>query len=195
MMQRDAALLIVDVQNDFCPGGALSVPSGDRVVAPLNRLAEACAAAGIPVIATRDWHPAETRHFQDRGGIWPRHCVQDSPGAAFHPALRLPAGTLVVSKGTDPGSDGYSAFEAATEDGQSLWQLLEGLGVHHLLIGGLATDYCVRASALEARKLGMTVTVLLDAVAGVELAAGDSQRAMEDMDRAGVGFQSTRDLL
>ncbi|HWQ10949.1 MAG TPA: isochorismatase family protein, partial [Holophaga sp.] len=134
MMQKDMALLIVDVQNDFCPGGALSVPSGDRVVAPLNQLAQTCAVANVPVIATRDWHPAGTRHFRDRGGIWPPHCVQESAGAAFHPGLQLPAGTLVVSKGTDPDADGYSAFEAAAEDGRDLRQLLADLGVHHLLI-------------------------------------------------------------
>lgn len=194
-MDRDTALLIVDVQNDFCPGGALPVPGGDRVVEPLNRLARACAGAGVPVVATRDWHPARTRHFREFGGAWPPHCVQGSQGAAFHPALRLPAGTVVVSKGTDPATDGYSAFEATTEDGRSLGQLLEELGVRHLLIGGLATDYCVRASVLQARALGMAVTVLTDAVAGVEVLPGDSARAVAEMESAGAGFGRAADLV
>src|SRR5690349_17714566 len=105
IMDKDAALLIVDVQNDFCPNGALAVPGGDRVVEPLNRAAERFAAAGLPVLASRDWHPPVTRHFREYGGSWPPHCVQGSPGAAFHSGLRLPAGTVVLSKGADPEQD------------------------------------------------------------------------------------------
>lgn len=187
-MERDAALLIVDVQNDFCPGGALPVPDGDRVVEPLNRAAGAFAAEGLPVVASRDWHPARTRHFRECGGVWPVHCVQGSSGAAFHPDLRLPPGTVVVSKGGDPEQDSYSAFEAASDDGVVLGDLLKGLGVRRLYVGGLATDYCVRASVLDALRSGLDVTVLTDAIAGVDVTPGDSDRALEEMKRAGARF-------
>ena len=185
-MERDSALLIVDVQNDFCPGGALAVPDGDRVVEPLNRAAERFAEAGLPVFASRDWHPAVTGHFSRYGGTWPPHCVQGTPGAGFHPGLRLPAGAMVISKGTDPDSDSYSAFEGALEDGAALAERLATLGVGHIYIGGLATDYCVRSSALDALRTGLRVTVLTDGVAGVDVKPGDSDRALEEMVRAGA---------
>jgi nicotinamidase/pyrazinamidase len=190
-MKNSAALLIVDVQNDFCPEGALAVPGGDRVVGPLSRVAECCAAAGLPVLASRDWHPPVTRHFRGSGGIWPPHCIQDSPGAAFHPALRLPGGTVVFSMGDDPGSDSYSVFDGRGEDGRSFRDLLDALGIRHLYVGGLATDYCVRASVLDARKAALGVTVLTDAIAGVEVAAGDCEKALEEMGRAGAIFCTT----
>jgi nicotinamidase/pyrazinamidase len=185
-MERDSGLLIVDVQNDFCPGGTLGVPDGDLVVEPLNRAAERFREAGLPVLASRDWHPAVTRHFRKYGGAWPPHCVQGTPGADFHPGLRLPAGTMVISKGTDPDLDSYSAFEGVLEEGATLASRLATLGVRHIYIGGLATDYCVRASALDAVRAGLRVTVLTDAVAGVDLKPGDSALALEEMVRAGV---------
>lgn len=185
-MERDSALLIVDVQNDFCPGGALGVPDGDRVVEPLNRAAERFREAGLPVFASRDWHPAVTRHFREYGGTWPPHCVQGSRGADFHPGLRLPAGTAIISKGIDPDLDSYSAFEGNRDDGATLASCLATLGVGHIYIGGLATDYCVRSSALDAVRSGLRVTVLTDAVAGVDLEPGDSAQAMEEMVRCGV---------
>jgi len=194
-MDRDTALLIVDVQNDFCPGGALSVSQGDRVVEPLNRIARRCAEAGLPVLATRDWHPRRTRHFLECGGAWPPHCLQGSPGAEFHPGLQLPEGTRVVSKGIHPEEDGYSAFEAMAEDGRRLGEILEALGVRRLLIGGLATDYCVRASTLDALRAGLEVTVLTDAVAGVDVNPGDSARAMDAMERAGARFRRVDELV
>ncbi|KAA0893455.1 nicotinamidase [Oryzomonas rubra] len=187
-MERGSALLIVDVQNDFCPGGALGVPDGDRVAVPLSRAAERFRGAGLPVFASRDWHPAVTRHFKEYGGMWPPHCVQGSPGAAFHPDLRLPPGTTVISKGIDPDRDSYSAFEGINDDGATLGSCLASLGVGHLYIGGLATDYCVRSSALDAVRAGLTVTLLTDCVAGVELQPGDSARALEEMAEAGVRF-------
>jgi nicotinamidase/pyrazinamidase len=187
-MRNDAALLIVDVQNDFCPDGALAVPGGDRVVEPLSRTAGCFAAAGLPVLASRDWHPPVTRHFRGFGGAWPSHCVQGTPGAAFHPALRLPEGTLVISKGSDPDADAYSAFDGRSADGKTLEVLLAERQVRHLYVGGLATDYCVRSSVLDARKAGLEVTVLGDAIAGVEVAPGDSGRALEEMRRAGATF-------
>lgn len=188
------ALLIVDVQNDFCPGGALAVPEGDRVVAVLNRYIEAFAARDLPVYASRDWHPAETRHFKDSGGPWPPHCVADTEGASFHPDLALPAGAEVVSKGTDPEDDGYSAFEAHLEDGTALPASLEGRGVKRLFIGGLATDYCVRASVLDAARQGFRPVLLLDAIRGIDVEEGDQAAAMDEMIRAGATTATLRSL-
>jgi nicotinamidase/pyrazinamidase len=190
-MVNKAALLIVDVQNDFCTGGTLEVPGGDRVAGPLSRVAGEFAAAGLPVLASRDWHPPVTRHFSGWGGAWPSHCVQDSPGAAFHPDLRLPDGTVIVSKGSDPDSDAYSAFEGRSETGAGLAGILASLQVTHLYVGGLATDYCVRSSVLDARRAGLGVTVLTDAVAGVDVVAGDSEKALKEMADAGAGFCTT----
>lgn len=194
-MAKTAALLIVDVQNDFCPGGALAVPGGDRVAPPLSLLAEHFAAAGLPVLASRDWHPPETKHFKDSGGMWPPHCIQNTPGAEFHPDLRLPEGTLVISKGSSPDSDSYSAFDGQSADGKSLGETLAALQVNHLYVGGLATDYCVSASVLDARKLGFEVTLLTDAVAAVEIVAGDSAKALEVMKRAGVRFSTVTESI
>jgi nicotinamidase/pyrazinamidase len=176
-----SALLIVDVQNDFCTGGALAVAGSERVVATLNRYIEDAVARGITVYASRDWHPAGSSHFQPFGGIWPVHCVQDSRGAAFHPDLRLPSDAVVISKGDDPAQHGYSAFEGHTPDGVRLLDDLRRRGITHLYVGGLATDYCVKHSALDAAAAGLQVTVLQDAVAGVDVQPGDSNRAIAAM--------------
>lgn len=189
-MLAPMALVIVDVQNDFCPGGTLAVPDGDRVVAPLSRLAKHFAAAGLPVFASRDWHPPDTSHFQLFGGPWPVHCVRDTPGAAFHPGLHLPETAVVLSKGMDPTADGYSAFEGVSEAGLPLADILAANGVQHLCIGGLATDYCVRATVLEALARGFGVTLLVDAVAGVDLQPGDAERAIREMEAAGARLLS-----
>lgn len=180
------ALLVVDVQNDFCPGGALGIQGGDRVIPVLNRYIEYFAREGSPVIATRDWHPEITRHFRQFGGVWPVHCVQETPGARFHPDLKLPEGVLVVSKGMDPEEDSYSAFHAADSSGIFLADLLEGLGVHRICIAGLATDYCVKYSALDALKRGLDAHILADAIAGVNMQPEDSRLAMEEMVRSGA---------
>jgi nicotinamidase/pyrazinamidase len=180
------ALLVVDVQNDFCPGGALGIRDGDRIISVLNRYIEYFAAEGSPVIATRDWHPEITRHFQQFGGVWPVHCVQESPGARFHPDLKLPEGVLVLSKGMDPEEDSYSAFQAMDSVGGLLADLLESLGVSRVYIGGLATDYCVKYSALDALKMGLDAYILNDAIAGVNLQPEDSNLAMEEMVRCGA---------
>ena len=193
-MHEKAALLIVDVQNDFCPGGALQITDGDRVVEPINRAAQLFAAAGLPVLASRDWHPPDTRHFRAFGGVWPVHCVQGTSGAAFHPALRLPEGTVVLSKGIDPELDGYSAFEGVTVDGRMLAELLRELQVRKLYISGLATDYCVLCTTREALRSGFEVTVLTDAVAGVDLIAGASADAIEDMEKAGARLATVERL-
>lgn len=182
----DSALLLVDVQNDFCPGGALAVPAGDQIVPVLNAYIDRFATAGLPIIASRDWHPAETRHFQAGGGPWPPHCVAGTEGAAFHPALRLPQSTTVVTKGTDPTDDGYSAFEATDPRGRPLTQALAARGITRLFVGGLATDYCVRASVMDALKKDFDVVLLVDAIRGIDLKPGDVDRALDEMVGAGA---------
>lgn len=180
------ALLVVDVQNDFCPGGALAVADGDAVVPVINDLARRAAEGGALVLASRDWHPARTSHFKANGGPWPEHCVAGTAGAGFHPRLELPPDTVVVSKGDDPGADGYSAFDGHTGDGRSLRDTLAEHGVSRLIVAGLATDYCVRASVLDARRAGLDVVVVADAVRGVELHPGDSAQALAEMRAAGA---------
>ena len=183
-----SALLIVDVQKDFCPGGALPVPDGDRVVDPLNRALVEAETRGWPIYASRDWHPAVTHHFKSYGGEWPPHCVQKTDGARFHADLRLPRTTTVISKGQDPEESGYSAFEGFTPGGQTFLEHLEDRHVRHLYVGGLATDYCVKQTVLDALRRGFEVTVLTDAIAGVEREPGDSARAISEMRRTGARF-------
>jgi len=193
-MKPDSALLVIDVQNDFCPGGTLAVPEGDRVVPVINRCIDLFSRSGLPVIASRDWHPPQTSHFREFGGSWPPHCVQESIGAAFHPDLHLPVDAVIVSKGMDRSSDDYSAFKAADSHGLALARLLEGLGISHLYVAGLATDYCVRESVLEALRLGFSVTVISDGIRGVDLEQGDSERAVADMVSAGAEMVSSEEM-
>jgi nicotinamidase/pyrazinamidase len=186
-----SALLVVDVQNDFCTDGALAVPGSEQVVAAINRHINAAIARGWPVYASRDWHPPTTTHFKPYGGQWPVHCVQDSPGARFHPDLQLPDDTVVVTKGHQADEPGYSAFDGHTSDGSTLLADLRRRDVSRLYIGGLATDYCVRASALDALRAGLGVTLLGDAVAGVDLTPGDSSRALDEMREHGAETATT----
>jgi nicotinamidase/pyrazinamidase len=181
-----AALVIVDVQNDFCAGGALAVPGGDEVVPILNEYATRFSEAGLPIYATRDWHPEQTTHFQKWGGLWPPHCVAGTSGAAFHSELKLPRQTIVISKGTQPEGDSYSTFHGWDYDGLPFVDSLRRHGVRHLYIGGLATDYCVLFSTLDALSQGFAVTVLLDAVRGIDREPGDSERALQKMKEAGA---------
>ncbi|MFQ5585506.1 MAG: bifunctional nicotinamidase/pyrazinamidase [Thermodesulfobacteriota bacterium] len=183
---KNSALLIVDLQNDFCPGGALAVPEGDKVVPVLNEYISIFNEAGLPIYASRDWHPVVTKHFKEYGGLWPPHCVQGTRGAEFHPALQLPPDTIILTKGEDPDKDSYSAFQALDEGGRPFTESLLEKGVDHLYAGGLATDYCVKASVLDAIDEGFTVTLLTDAVRGVELEAGDSERALDEMTGKGA---------
>ena len=185
-MQEKAALVIVDVQNDFCPGGSLAVADGDKAVAVLNRHIEKFDRAGLPIFATRDWHPARTRHFNTDGGPWPPHCVQGTEGGKFHPALALPNSAVVVSKGMSFEADSYSGFEATDAAGAGLAERLRGLGVERIFVGGLATDYCVKFTVLDGLKEGFKVTLLEDAIRGVNLRPGDSAQAIEEMMRAGA---------
>jgi len=186
MDERVRALLVVDVQNDFCPGGALAVPEGDRVVEVLNRYIAVFGEKHFPIFASRDWHPRQTSHFKDGGGPWPAHCVMNTKGAAFHPGLQLPHETIVISKGMDPDSDSYSAFLGQDAQGKGFADLLKAEHVQELYVGGLATDYCVKSSVLDARQAGLDVFLLTDAIRGVDLKPGDSQRAVEEMLSAGV---------
>ena len=172
------ALLIVDFQNDFTPGGALGVDGGDEIAGRLNELA--ADARFELVVATRDWHPPDHGSFREQGGIWPVHCVQGTPGAELHPDLDRTLVNVVVDKGQDVAADGYSGFEATL-----LEELLRAQGVDHVTIGGIATDYCVKNTALDALRLGFGVTVDSAAVRGVEVAPGDSERALDEIRAAG----------
>jgi nicotinamidase/pyrazinamidase len=185
-MQENVALVIVDVQNDFCPGGSLAVADADKVVAVLNRHIEKFDRAGLPIFATRDWHPARTKHFNTDGGPWPPHCVQGTEGGKFHPALALPNSAVVVSKGMNFEADSYSGFEATDAAGTGLAERLRGLGVERIFVGGLATDYCVKFTVLDGLKEGFKVTLLEDAIRGVNLRPDDSDRAIDAMVRAGA---------
>jgi nicotinamidase/pyrazinamidase len=189
--REHSALLVVDVQNDFCSNGALAVPHSERVVAAMNRHITEAVARGWPIYASREWHPARTTHFEPYGGQWPVHCVQDSPGARFHPDLHLPADAIIVTKGDRTDEAGYSAFEGRTPEGTPLLDDLRHRGISHLYVGGLATDYCVRASALDGLGSGLRVTLLEDAVAGVDLTPGDSARALDDLRRKGAQLATT----
>jgi len=178
------ALLVVDVQNDFCPGGKLAVPEGDKVVAVLNKYIMLFAERKLPVFASRDWHPFKTGHFRQYGGKWPEHCVQTTGGARFHPHLHLPGCTIVISKGMDPDKDSYSAFMGEDSGGRSFSSVLDALAVGELFIGGLATDYCVRHSVLDALAKGFKVKLLVDAVKGVD--EKESAQAIEEMTASGA---------
>ncbi len=180
------ALVIVDVQNDFLPGGALAVPHGDEVVPVLNRWIERFTARGLPVIATRDWHPPDHCSFQARGGPWPPHCVAGTEGAAFAPGLRLPPDALVISKATEPDREAYSGFE-----GTALAERLRALGARRLFVGGLATDYCVLSTVRDARREGFEVVLIEDGVRAVDVRPGDGERALEEMRRLGTALVRT----
>jgi len=178
---RHDAVLIVDVQVDFLPGGNLGVRRGDEVVPALNRYVAAAGRKSLPVFASRDWHPQNHCSFRARGGPWPEHCVAGTPGAAFSPGLELPRDAVVISKATTPEADAYSAFQ-----GTDLAQRLRALGVKRLLVGGLATDYCVLNTVLDARKEGFEVLLLADAIRAVDVKPGDGERAEREMRSAGA---------
>ena len=185
-MDRRGALLVVDVQLDFCPGGALPVPDAEAVIPVLNRYIALFWKKGSPIFASRDWHPALSSHFRELGGNWPAHCVQGSPGAQFHPALALPKGTTVISKGTTRWDEGYSALQGVTENGTPFPMLLRHLAIDRLYVGGLATDYCVGESVFDGLREGFAVTLLADAVRAVELKPGDGEAAVREMLSAGT---------
>jgi len=180
------ALLVVDVQRDFCPGGALPAPGGDRVVPRINAYLKEADRLGIAIYASRDWHPAVTSHFKQYGGEWPPHCVQDTEGADFHPRLALPETTTIVSKGGDPARPGYSAFDGRTSDGQPFVADLKRRGIEKLYVSGIATEYCVKQTVLDGLRAGLTVAVLTDAIAGIDAHPGDTDRALAEMAQQGA---------
>jgi nicotinamidase/pyrazinamidase len=192
------ALLIVDFQNDFTPGGALPVRGGDEIGPPINAIA-----GRFPlVVATRDWHPPAHGSFVgvevdparwegiDPPGIWPPHCVQGTPGAELHPSLDRAQVDVVVDKAQDPNTQGYSSFH-----GGNLTDVLRKRGVDRVFVAGLATDYCVKNTVLDARREGFDVTVVEDAIRGIDVEPGDSGRALDEMRRAGAGFTTAEELL
>jgi len=174
------ALLVIDMQVDFLPGGALGVPRGDEVIAPVNRLLALFGSLGLPIVASRDWHPANHCSFTPRGGPWPAHCVADTPGAAFSSELDLPPATVLVSKADTADFDAYSAFK-----GTQLAALLRERGVRRVVVCGLATDYCVLNTVIDARTEGFEVVVVPEAMRAVDVTPGDGERALAQM--AGLG--------
>jgi nicotinamidase/pyrazinamidase len=198
MLRYDAttALIVVDVQNDFAdPSGSLSVAGGDLVVPTVDREIRSATGAGALVVATQDWHPESTPHFVRDGGVWPVHCVADTWGAELHPGLDLPEDAPRVRKGTN-GEDGYSGFtmrDPTTGDTTptELAALLHERGIRRVVVVGLATDYCVKATALDAVRLGFDTMLLSDAIAAVDLEPGDGDRAIDEMSAAGVRVART----
>ena len=184
-VKPDDALVIVDVQHDFLPGGALGVAEGERIFAPIDKLAPRFAR----VYATRDWHPANHSSYEQHGGPWPVHCVANTHGAAFDPRLDIGKVDVVVDKGTDRETDGYSGFAATI-----LADDLRAHGIHRVFVCGLATDYCVKATALDAKAAGFDAVVLEDAAAAVNVSPGDEQRALQELRDAGVAVARSGDV-
>ncbi|MDP8234172.1 MAG: bifunctional nicotinamidase/pyrazinamidase [Candidatus Saelkia tenebricola] len=180
------AFLIIDLQNDFCLGGALAVPQGDQIIPVLNECIRVFIQKKLPVLVTRDWHPEKSSHFKEFGGLWPAHCVQNTKGAQFHPQLQLPENTIIISGGMNPNEDGYSAFDGVDSKGVEFVQVLKDLNIEELYIGGLATDYCVKQSVLDAVKYGFKVNLLIDAIKGVNISPNDSKVAIKEMLNSGV---------
>jgi len=180
-LQSGDALIIVDVQNDFLPGGALAVPEGDQVVPPVNHCISLFISYELPVFATRDWHPAKHCSFKAQGGPWPPHCIAGTKGAAFADGLNLPDETTIVSKADTQDKDAYSGFQET-----GLHDHLRSLGIKRLFIGGLATDYCVLNTVMDALKLGYEVLLLADAIRAVNINAGDGERAVTEIRAAGA---------
>ena len=183
------ALVVVDVQNDFLPGGSLAVPRGDEVVPPLNRCLALFSQKSLPVYASRDWHPPDHCSFRAQGGPWPPHCMADTYGAEFASNLDLPADAVIISKADTPEKDAYSAFE-----GTDLGLCLKAVDVRRLFVGGLATDYCVLNTVKDALALGYGVVLLADAVRAVEVTPGDGEKAMMEMRTLGAHIARSTDL-
>ena len=180
------ALIVVDVQNDFCPGGALAVENGDKVISGINKLLSIDKWLRV---GTRDWHPDNHISFQKHGGIWPEHCVRESVGSEFHRLLHSHFFQKVVSKGTKETLEAYSGFE-----GTELSEILREYGVKKIFICGLATDYCVRATALDARKEGFEVVLISDCVESVNIKAGDGEKAIQEMTEFGCAMLKSTDF-
>lgn len=180
-LQPGDVLVVVDVQQDFLPGGSLAVPHGDEVVHVLNRYLMAFSAHRLPIYATRDWHPANHCSFKAQGGPWPAHCVAKTSGAQFAAYMKFPTGTTVISKATQPDKDAYSGFE-----GTDLDTRLRAQNIKRLFVGGLATDYCVLNTVRDARGHGYEVYLLTDAIRAVNVKPDDGRKAKEEMQRLGA---------
>jgi nicotinamidase/pyrazinamidase len=189
-MKGTKALVVVDLQNDFCPGGTLEVKDGDKIVAPINELVVAFEKDGLPIAFTRDWHPRDHCSFKARGGMWPPHCVQGTSGAEFHPSLRVPSKAIVIRKGTSRDRDAYSGFQDT-----DLAERLRQVGAGELFVGGLATDYCVKNTVIDALRLGFKVYVITDCIRGVNLKRTDSANAVRLMMTNGAKRASCSNLL
>ncbi len=195
MKEIKNALLIIDVQNDFCPGGTLAVTEGDSVVEPLNDMIKLAREKGWLIIASRDWHPKDTAHFKEFGGIWPAHCIEGTAGAKFKHGLLLPEKTVIINKGTSKEDDGYSPFEGVDSIlDLPLAQILKIKGITDIFVGGLATDYCVKAGVLDALKNGYEVFLLEDAVKAVNLKPDDGANAIAEMREAGAIITDTTEV-
>ncbi|MFA4647782.1 nicotinamidase [Pyrococcus kukulkanii] len=173
----EEALIIVDMQRDFMPGGALPVPEGDKIIPKVNEYIKRFREKGALIVATRDWHPEDHISFKERGGPWPKHCVQNTPGAEF--VVDLPEDAVIISKATDPEKEAYSGFE-----GTNLAEILREKGVKKVYICGVATEYCVRATALDALKHGFEVYLLKDAVKGIT--PEGEKEALKEMEKEGI---------
>jgi nicotinamidase/pyrazinamidase len=193
-IKANSALLVANVQNDFCPGGAMPVSDGHRIVPRLNAYIQLFRAAGRPVLASRDWHPAQTGHFVTQGGPWPVHCVRGTPGAEFFPGLSLPPDVLIFSKGLEPDEAAYSVFRAVDDAKRSLSARLHVLEVTHLYIGGLALEYCVKDTALDALREGIGVTVMIDATRALNEHPHDGEIALEELVRHHVELVTVETL-
>ncbi len=191
----NTALLIVDVQNDFCKGGSLAVPRGDEVVPLLNAMIDLAEENKWVVVASRDWHPKISSHFKGFGGKWAIHCVQGSNGAEFHKDLKLKKDGYVVSKGIHFGEQGYSVFDGTLRDNRLFGLFLKLVGINKLIVGGLATDYCVKETVLDARKHKLETIVLVDACRAVNINPGDGDEAISEMKKAGAIMSTTREFL
>ena len=183
MVEKKTALIIVDVQNDFCPGGALAVSRGDEVVPVINSLTES--GKFDEIIVTQDWHSENHCSFEK----WPKHCVKETAGAKLHPDLKIGPDCVFIKKGTEPDKEAYSGFE-----GTRLKVILEEAGIERVFVCGLATDYCVKATAMDAIKAGFETFVVLDACRGVELQKGDIEKAIEEMKKVGIKFVSSIEI-
>jgi len=184
------ALIVVDMQRDFMPGGALPVPEGDKIIPRLNQYTRLFSSLGLPVFFTRDWHPPDHISFKEQGGVWPPHCVQNTEGALFHKDLFIPQDNrFIISKGTSKDFDAYSGFQGTVLD-----SLLRERGIRRVFVGGVATDYCVKNTVLGAINLGYEAFLLLDGIKGVDVNPGDSERAIEEMLRAGTVGISIEDV-
>ena len=187
---KKTALIVVDVQNDFCPGGSLAVPKGDQVIPPINRMIQRSQKVNIPIFFTRDWHPAKHISFVEQGGPWPIHCVQNSPGAEFRPSLQLPENATIINKGYLINDDSYSGFQ-----GTDLAKRLNETDVDYVFVCGLATDYCVKKTVLDALKYNFHVKVVKDAIRGVDIKVGDSEKALKEMHDNGVKIVTSNQLI